>query len=1035
MADDQTRARFNMARVCIEKPVIAWLIILSCLIGGIWGFSSVGRLEDPAFTIKEAIVFTPYPGATAEEVEREVTEPLEIAIQQMPQLREVNSKSMPGMSEIQVSIRDTYPGDELPQIWDELRKRMRDAALTLPPGAGDPFVFDDFGDVYGILYAVSAPDYSDAEVREIARFLRRELLAARGVSKVETAGVPEERLYVEIPQENLARLGLPFDAVLEAVADENAVVRAGETPAGGRLLRVSVPQRVDGVAALEDVLITEGAGGLVRLSDIATVRRAPEERAQFYAYHDGQRVFTIGVSALPDANVVDVGRNVEAVLAAIASDLPVGVELNPIYEQHVVVDEAMNGFLINLALAASIVIGVLCLFMGWRAGVTVGVVLVLTVLGTIFFMAVFDITMQRISLGALIIAMGMLIDNALVVTESMQISVQSGERRAIAAEKSVSSTQVPLLGATVIGVMAFAGIGLSPDTTGEFMFSLFAVIAISLSLSWVLAITVGPMIAHYLFKSEKGSNPDPYSGRVYRGYRAMLSIALARRWLTLAALGLVTVVSYWGFGFVNHAFFPNSNTPMFYVSILEPQGADILNTDRTVREIAAFASEQPETEAVSAFVGRGATRFMLTYASEQPNTAYGQLVVRTADMDAIPALADRIVDHVRATQPEVEVRADRIIFGPPADAQLEARFIGPDADVLRALGEEAVTRLRAEANVRDLRHDWRNRELTIEPAFSPARARAVAVSREDVGQALRFATQGEQAGLYREGEDMIPIIARAPAEERARPEALSDRLVWSGAQSAYVPIGQVVDSFDLTAQDTLIRRKDRVRSLTVQANPLEDETAVTAFERFSAVVGDIELPRGYRLEWGGVHEANQEANESLAGVLPITFIVMLAVSFLLFQTVRQPLIIWAIVPMAICGVTIGLLLTGVAFSFTALLGFLSLSGMLIKNAIVLVDEVDQRIARGDAGLAAVRDGSVSRLRPVLLAGGTTALGMAPLVIDPFFQGMAVTIIGGLSFATILTLIAAPVLYALFFGIRIEPDHENEGGEVRKVNAS
>jgi multidrug efflux pump subunit AcrB len=687
----RTGDAFNLARVSIEKPVVTWLIILACLLGGIWGFNTVGQLEDPEFTIKEAIVFTAYPGATAEEVEREVTERLEIAIQQMPQLDELNSKSMPGMSEIQVSIRDTYDGTQLPQVWDELRKRMRDAAPSLPPGAQDQFVFDDFGDTYGIFYAVSAPGYSEAEVRDIARFLRREMLTVRGVSKVDTSGVPEERLYVEIPQENLAQLGLPFDAVLEAVSENNAVVQAGETPAGDRLLRVSIPQQVDGVAALENTLITDSAGGLVRLSDVAAITRAPEERAEFYAYHNGGRVFTLGVAALGDENIVDVGRAVEARLAELVSDLPVGVELSPIYEQHLVVDAAMSGFLVNLALSILIVIAVLCVFMGWRAGLTVGAVLGLTVLGTLFFMAVFDITMQRISLGALIIAMGMLVDNAIVVTESMQVSVQSGERRQIAAEKAVASTQVPLLGATVIGVMAFAAIGLSPDTTGEFLFSLFAVIGISLGLSWVLAVTVAPMIAHYLFKSEKGSKPDPYAGRFYRVYAAILTGSLRRRWITLMALIAITVASFWGFGFVKQSFFPNSNTPMFYISIMEPQGADILATDRTVREVADFVLEQPETDAVTGFVGRGGTRFMLTYATEQPNTAYGQLVVRAHRLRDIPALADRIVAHVRETQPEVEVRADRIVFGPPS-----ARERG------RARSEAGLAQSRADHRAGDL---------------------------------------------------------------------------------------------------------------------------------------------------------------------------------------------------------------------------------------------------------------------------------------------------------------------------------------------
>lgn len=1013
----RSEAGFNLARLAIEKPVITWLIVLFCLFGGLWGFNSVGRLEDPSFTIKDAIVFTQYPGASAAEVEAEVTERLETAIQQMSQLEELSSESAPGVSEIHVKVRDEFGGDELPQVWDELRSRVADAVPYLPPGAGEPFVFDDFADVYGIFYAVTAPGYSDAEIRDIAEYLRRELLVVDGVSKVALAGVPEERLYVEIPQENLARLGLPVQAVLATLSNENAVIDAGQTRAGDRLMRIDMPQSIGGVETIENLLISpRDAGQTLRLSDIGEVVREPVERADVYIYHNGASAFTLGISGLTDANIVDVGANVEDRLAQLMAGLPVGVELHTIYEQHSVVDQAIDGFLVNLALSLAIVIGILCVFMGWRAGVTVGTVLLLTVAGTLFFMGVFDITMQRISLGALIIAMGMLVDNAIVVTESMQVSVQTGERRQIAAEKAVTSTQWPLLGATVIGIMAFSGIGLSPDSTGEFLFSLFAVIAISLMLSWVLAITVGPMVAFALFKSEKGTKADPHAGPVYAAYRGALITTLKHRWLTLAALIAVTVASFWGFGFVKNAFFPNSNTPLFFIEMSEPQGTDILATDEMVREVAQFAANQPGAVTVDSFVGRGATRFMLTYSSEQPNDAYGQLIIRAASLEAIPALSDRILTHIAETHPDVEARADRIVFGPPSGAQLEARFLGPDADVLRALGEETMARLRAGGGVRDLRIDWRNRELTLRPQVATDRARTIGVTREDIGEALRFTGDGLPVGVYREGDDLIPIVARAPLDERVEPDALSDRLIWSPSQDAYVPMNQVVAGFELTAMDTLIQRRDRVRALTVQANPMDGETAASAFERFSAIAASVDLPHGYALEWGGEHEASQQANESLGGVLPVSFLVMLVVSFLLFQSVRQPLIIWAIVPMSICGVTVGLLLTDTAFSFTALLGFLSLSGMLIKNAIVLVDEIDQRIRRGEERHAAVRDGSVSRLRPVLLAAGTTILGMTPLIFDAFFQGMAVTIIGGLAFATILTMIAAPVLYALFFRI-------------------
>ncbi len=1024
---DSANPSVSLARLSIEKPVYTWIIILFCLLGGLHGFMNVGRLEDPAFTIKEAIVFTPYPGASAEEVEREVTERLEIAIQQLAEVSEIRSESSPGMSEIHVVIDDTIDGRALQDVWTRLRARVRDTAPELPPGALNPRVFDDFGDTYGIFYAVTADGYSDELIRDVARQLRRELLVVDGVAKVAVDGEPEERIYIEIAQEELSRLGLSYDALLQAIGRENSVVSAGSTALGGRYIRLDIPQTLSGVEAIENTLITpRNAGQTIHLSEIATVRRATVDRPDIFIYHNNTRAFTIGIAGQTTANIVDVGVAVEARLAELEADLPLGIELHPIYQQHVVVDDAINSFLVSLALSVGIVVGVLCIFMGWRAGLTVGSVLLLTVSGTFFFMNIMGLEMERISLGALIIAMGMLVDNAIVVTEGMLTGVMRGKRRLDAAVEAVKNTQWPLLGATVIGIMAFAGIGLSPDSTGEFLFSLFAVIAISLLLSWVLAVTVVPMVGHALFASQRhaaeeaGGAQDEasvYSGGMFSAYRSLLDQALARRWSVLTGLLVITLACYIGFGQVRNSFFPETNTPMFFVNIEYPEGTDILTVDQAVQEIGFYIQDQPETAQFDSFIGAGATRFMLTYNAEQPSSSYGQIIVQTEGLEEIPALAARILDHVRSEYPDVRVRADRIVFGPPSGSKLEARFSGPDADVLRALAEEAMTGLHAEANVLDIRTDWRNRTTRLRPVLVEERAQTIGVTRENIANALVFATEGSQVGVFREGEDMIPIIARAPENERGDVDDLNDRMVWSPSQSAYVPMNQVVARFEAVHEDALIQRRDRVRTIAVRANPLEGETAAEGFTRFAPVIEAIDLPHGYTMEWGGEIESSGDANESLGGTLPFTLVVMLTISFLLFAKVRQPLLIWAIVPMSVNGVVIGLLATNVAFSFTALLGLLSLSGMLIKNAIVLVDEIDMRIAEGTEAFDAIRDGSVSRLRPVLLAASTTILGMTPLLFDAFFQAMAVTIIGGLAFASVLTMLAVPTLYALFFGIK------------------
>lgn len=1017
----------NIARLAIARPIYTWIIVLFCLLGGLWGLNSVGRLEDPAFTIKQAVIVTPYPGATAEEVEQEVTEVLESAVQQMGQLDTVTSKSTPGLSQLEVEIKSTYDGSEIPQIWDELRRKINDAQGALPAGAGPSSVNDDFGDVFGLFYAVTAPGFSDADKREIATFLRRELLTVPNVAKVTTAGEPTETIYIEISNERLARFGIPISQVLATIQSENAVENAGAVRVGDRQVRISMQPSFDSVSAIEALRVGRpGTTEQISLLDVAKVVRAPTEVPEEIIHFNGEEAFTLAVAGVADANIVEVGKAVDARLAALSSRIPLGVEINPIYQQHVVVDEAINDFMVNLAMSVAIVIGVLCVFMGWRVGIVVGVTLLLTVLGTVFFMAIFGIEMERISLGALIIAMGMLVDNAIVIAEGMLINMQRGMKAEDAAHDAARRTQIPLLGATVIGIMAFAGIGLSPDATGEFLFSLFAVIGISLLLSWVLAITVAPLFGHYLLRPGTGSaDDDPYRGPIYRGYRAFLRGALRVRGLTVIALILLTGASFYGFGMVKQQFFPDSNTPLFYVNYVLPQGSDIRATARDMGEIEKIILDKPGVTAVSTFVGQGASRFMLTYAPEQPNTAYGQFIVRMENRDRIDALAAELREELGGKYPNAEVRTERLIFGPGGGAKIEARFSGSDPAVLRRLADEAIAVMQQSGTLIDIRHNWRQQELVIAPRINEERARLAGVNRADVAETLAFATAGVRAGTYREGDRAIPIVARPPAAERLDVGRLQDRLVWSSGEGAYVPITQIVTDFDTKPQEVLIRRRDRVRTLTVQAEPAAGLTPMDALGSIRASIEAIPLAPGYRLEWGGEYENSTEAQASLGSQLPLSLLVMLVISVLLFGKVRQPLIIWLVVPMAVCGVVAGLLFTGLPFSFTALLGLLSLSGMLMKNGIVLVDEIDAQIASGIPPETAVVDASVSRLRPVFLAAVTTVLGMVPLLTDAFFASMSVTIMGGLSFATLLTLIAVPVLYALFFRIRIGRAAERE----------
>ncbi|WP_435312781.1 efflux RND transporter permease subunit [Primorskyibacter sedentarius] len=1004
----------SIARASIDRALITWILMLGCLLGGIWGFATIGRLEDPAFTIKNAIIITQYPGATAEQVAREVSEPIESEIQKMGEIDFITSSNKPGVSRISVNIESTYDGSELPAIWTKLRNRVEDAQRSLPPEAGTPIVNDNFGDVYGVFYAVTAPGFSDAEVHEISDYLRRELLAVDGVADVAVAGLPEEAVYVDARTSIITNLGIAPDAIAAALSTTDTRTEAGSVTLSGQDVRIQAPEGSDTVEEIANLTIGVG-GDVIDLLDLAEVSRSRVTEPSQIIRFQGEDAFTLGVAGKADLNIVDVGKRVDVRLSEILRDIPAGVELHPIYQQHVVVDEASNAFLLNLAMSVAIVVIVLALFMGWRAAVVVGVTLLLTVVGTVFLMSVFSIEMERISLGALIIAMGMLVDNAIVVAEGMQGDMSQGKTARDAAEDVASKTQIPLLGATVIGIMAFAGIGLSPDATGEFLFSLFAVIGISLLLSWVLAITATPLLAHYFFKVGTGEAGDQYGGPLFKAYRGILSLALKLRYLVILALIGITVVCYIGFGQVKQQFFPDSNTPLFYVHYKLPQGASIHRASEDMAVVEEWLKERDDVVATSTFIGGGATRFMLTYAPEESLATYGHLIIRTESLEQIPELRADLEEFGRNTLSAGEFRTERLAFGPGGGAPIAARFSGPDPVVLRRLAEEAEQVLiGASDQLQDLRTDWREREFVILPRFADERAKAAGVTREDVAQSLQLGSEGISVGLYREGDRLIPIILRTETATAEGIAHLADLPVYSAAAQSYIPVTQVTDGFGWEAQNTLLMRRDRVETITVQAGVPAGVNASAVFGEIRDVVEAIDLPEGYKLEWGGEYENSTKAQASLGKQLPLSLIIMVLISVLLFGTIRQPVIIWLLVPMSVNGVALGLLGTGLPFSFTALLGLLSLSGMLIKNGIVLVEEIDLVRAEGVGFRQAILDASTSRLRPVVLAAATTILGMIPLLSDAFFASMAVTIMGGLGFASILTLIAAPVFYYSFF---------------------
>lgn len=1013
----------DIARYSLSKPINVWLVTLCFLIGGVVAMNGIGRLEDPAFTIKQAVIMTQYPGASAEKVEKEVTEQIEIALQQMWQLKKVESESKPGLSRIIMEVKSNIDGPLLPQIWDELRKRVRDIHGRLPAGAQTPQIIDDFGDVFGLYYAMTAPDFSAYQMREFSRIIRRELLTVDGVAKVSVSGILEEQIVAEIDTYQIEGLGLSFPDLQQILASNLQPFAGGRIYVGDKQIRVPVSSATDKVEEIENIsFVIPGKNASIRIKDIAKLSLRPVDIPSDLKRYNGESAITLSVSAQNDVNIVEVGKRIEAKLATILAQLPAGINVASVYNQAKIVDKAVDGFILNLEMSVAVVTIALCIFMGWRSGVVVGGTLLVTVLGTVFLMWLYGLQLERISLGAMVIAMGMLVDNAIVVAEGMMLRMEKGKSAVDSASFIVKRTQWPLLGATIIGIAAFSGIGLSDDATGEFLFSLFAVVMFSLLLSWIFAVTLTPLLGKYFYKVGTPKEQEDEGSFFHRGYLVLLKNALHHRGIAIFALVAITVAAYGSFGLIKQGFFPPSNTPNFFVHYWGPQDSDIRATEKYMKAGESLILETEGVESLTTFIGQGADRFTLVYSPEMPNESYGMYLVRVENAADIPKISKDIAARLQAVNIDAEYYAEIMQFGPGAGAKLQARFSGPDPVVLRDLAEQAQQVYFNDGKIRDIRHDWRTKGIVALPEFDENAAGIAGVSRSDFNQAIQFYTSGLTVGQLQEGDYVYPIVAKSTlidsAEATKTAIALENALVWSASQRTYIPFIQVSGKTNFDSEEMLINRRDRVRTITVMAEGGYDETAGAAFDRTRPLIEAIPLPDGYSLEWGGEFESARDAQQALGQGLPLGFLVMFIISVLLFGRARQPLIIWLVVPMAIVGVVAGLLIADLPFGFMSLLGFLSLFGMLIKNAIVLLEEIDLQIDEGKAKDAAIVEASLSRLRPVSLAAITTILGVMPLIADPFFADMSVTIMGGLAFATLLTLVAVPVLYSIFYKIKV-----------------
>jgi multidrug efflux pump subunit AcrB len=1009
----------NLAEVSIKNQVISVLVILLALVGGWNAYQEMPRFEDPEFTIRSALIFTQYPGASPEEVAREISEPLETALQQMQEVKDIHTKSSAGLSEITVDIKYDFSKskEDLQIIWAKLRNKVKDAEQSLPKEAHPTVVNDDFGDVYGLSYFITGDDYSPDELRAYAKQLQKDILQVKGVAKVQLLGESEEAIFVEISRENSANLGVSIQNIYDILGQQNSVVSAGSVAIGDQRILIDPSGAIDSVDSIKNLLVSIAAEGkIIHLKDIANVYRGYKSPETKIIRYNGKPAIALGVANIAGGNVVVVGEAVDKKIQESESRRPLGMEVYEYYHQGKIVEESVDNFLINVIAALIIVIVSLFIFMGRHSAFVLAFILLVTVAATLATMQLIGIPIHRISLGALIISLGMMVDNAVVITEAILVGVQKGIKKLDIAKEIVSQTKWPLLAGTLVGVIAFAPIGFAPGSTAEYTGDLFWVVMIALLFSWLFAMTITPLACYWSFPEKVQKTTAAKESVFYDKYKQLMHWALRFRWLVVGIVLSLFAVSLWGAQYMSKGFFPQSTTPQMVVDYWLPEGTRIERTEKDMKEIEPFLRQMNGVNAVQTLVGGGGIRYMLTYNSESTNSSYGQFLVRVDDYRNINSMMPEVQTYIEQNYPEARVKVWRFVLGPGGGSKIVAEFSGPDPKTLRRHANEAKTIMSADGGALSIKDNWRQPVSVIEPVYSDAKGRRAGVSRKDLADALLNFYSGKNVGEFREDEDLIPIIARMPGTKNATIDDIKNIQVLSAVTGEMIPIAQVTDGFRTIWRDGQIRSENRVFRIKVQTDPYPDELAADFLKRIRPYIEAIELTDGYSLEWGGEEGASNESNGNLMSTIPMGFLAMVLVVVVLFGKIRQPLVIWMVVPLALIGVVFGLVVTGIPLEFMGILGLLSLSGLLIQNGIILVDRMDLEIDEGKPRYDAIIDSATSRVRPVVLGSFTTALGVIPLFFDAFFQSMAVVLVFGLSFATLLTLLIVPVLYAMFMNV-------------------
>lgn len=1008
----------HIAKFFLQNKALSWFLLVLIICGGVFSYINMGKLEDAPFTIKQALVVTQYPGASPMEVQKQVSDVLIESIQSLGELFYIESDDRAGLSKITVVVKKETRAKEMQQLWDKLRRKVNDVQAKLPAGAGPSIVNDDFGDVLGVFYGLSSNTHSYRELEDLAKDLKNDILSIENVAKVELYGIQNRTIDITVDPALLTKSGVTLADIASAFEKQNKIVDAGGIDTEKQRLRINAEGSFSRIEEIENLTVVSKDGTYFRLGELANITEGYVKPAKNMMKTNGVPTVGIAISTVPDGNVVDMSELVARYMDNIKNKIPEGYTITSIYDQGYESSVANDGFVINLILSVLTVVAVLLFFIGFKNGLLIGSGLIFSIFGTLMYMMADGIALQRMSLAAIIIAMGMLVDNAIVVYDAALVNMQKGMRKRTAILAAVSSTAMPLLGATMIAILAFLPVYMSPHITGELLSSLFIVIAVSLSLSWILAIS-----QNIFFVQEFVRRPRPeelkgelFQGKYYKIFRKALKTTIKNKYALVGTLVVLLVLSGLGFKHIPQRFTPLLNKQYFSVDIWLPEGTRIEETEKQISFLADYLQTIPGVKQVSTFTGQTPPRYYLANAAYGPQSNYAQCLVETDSPELSRELQSDLQDKVSSLIPDGIARVNSFEINSIPQALIEARFCGKDPAVLDSLTNIALNIMRKNPKVMYARNEWGNMAMTIEAGYDPIKAGKVNMGRNDMMTAVKSVNDGTPIGVYRDNEKKVPVLLHTDGFEDWDENTIRDLTVWNGKNSA--PLAQITSGINTGWEYPLVRTYNRRLSMAAQCDVKPGYTMKEVHSEIRDEIENIQLPEGYTFFWDSQFKDQKEAMQALTKFFPLAGILLVLILIGLFGNFRQPVIILLILPLSLIGMVFGLLVTGFEFGFFCIAGWLGLLGMIIKNVIVLLDETNMLIKSGASQREAIVEATVSRARPVLMAALTTVFGSIPLLFDIVFGGMAATIVFGLTFATMLTLFVTPALYAIFYKIKI-----------------